>query len=181
MSNSPLSTVTSSVVDRYTNVGKTIVSTYRTGAHRLFDAANTRYAEFVNKRSIPLMNDDVKASLIDVERQFAGALADRVASGTQRAEQAIGRIGGGVNGGIRRASNASERIESALDTRYLSTLASLAMPVAHVSLEIARRAESGAESLSRRVLGTADEAVQPTKGERLVRKPAPRRAVMARR
>jgi hypothetical protein len=182
MSTTSLSTVANDVVGRYAQVGKIIVGTYRTGAQRLHGAANTRYAEFLHKLSLPLVNDDVKASLIGLQRQFAGTLADGIENGSQRAEKAMEFIADGVNGGIRRASRVSERVQSAFDTRSLSTLASVAVPVAQVSLEIAQRAVEGTTKLSRRVLGSAAENGVATKAtaKRSAKKPVARRSAKAR-
>ena len=62
-----LSSVASTVVGQYTQVGKIIVGAYRSGAQRLISGANERYVSFLTSREIPLVNDDVKASLINVQ------------------------------------------------------------------------------------------------------------------
>ena len=89
MSTQTLSSVATHVVGQYSQVGKLIVGTYRAGAQRLVSGANTRYAAFLNSRSLPLVNEAVKASLIDVQQQFAGLVEGGITSGSDRAEQAI--------------------------------------------------------------------------------------------
>src|SRR5258708_4311584 len=104
MSTQTLGSVASNVVGQYSQVGKLIVGAYRSGAQRLVNGANTRYAAFLDSRALPLVNDAVKASLIDVQKQIAGFVESRIATGTGRAEQAIELLANGVNGGIQRAA-----------------------------------------------------------------------------
>jgi hypothetical protein len=154
-----LSSVASNVVGQYSQVGKLIVGTYRAGAQRFVNGANTRYAEFLNSRSLPLVNGAVKASLIDVQQQIAGLVEGGITRGTDRAEQAIDFVAGGINGGIRRIVATSERVETAFDTTALTTVGALTLPAAQISLEIANRAVEGTKRLSARVVGTEPEVV----------------------
>lgn len=172
MSTQTLASVATRVVGRYTQVGKLVVGTYRTGAQRLVEGANARYAAFLNTRSLPLVNADVKASLIDVQQQFAGFVAGGIANGSERADQAIDRLADGVNGGIQRLAATAERVETAFDTTAITTVGSLTLPVAQVSLEIANRAVAGTKRLSARVIGAEAEAVveAAAPAKRVVRK-----------
>ena len=160
MSTQTLSSVASHVVGQYSQVGKLIVGAYRTGATRFVSGANTRYAAFLNSRSLPLVNAAVKASLIDVQQQIAGLVEGGIAKGSARAEQAIDLLAGGVNGGIQRIAATAGRVESAFDTTAITTVGSLTMPVARVSLEIANRAVEGTKRLSARVIGADAEVVE---------------------
>ena len=160
MSTQTLSSVASNVVGQYSQVGKLIVGTYRAGAQRFVSGANTRYAEFLNSRSLPLMNEAVKASLIDVQQQIAGLVEGRITSGCYRAEQVIDFVAGGVNGGIQRIAATAGRVETAFDTSAITTVGSLTMPAAQVSLAIANRAVEGTKRLSGRVIGDQAEAVE---------------------
>lgn len=160
MSTQTLSSVATHVVGRYSQVGKLIVGTYRAGAQRVVSGANTRYAAFLNSRSLPLVNEAVKASLIDVQQQFAGLVEGGITSGSDRAEQAIDLLAGGVNNGIQRLAATAERVESAFDTTAITTVGSLTMPAAQVSLEIANRAVEGTKRLSARVIGAEAEVVE---------------------
>jgi hypothetical protein len=153
MSTQTLSSVASDVVGQYSRVGKLVVGAYRTSAQRLVSGANTRYAAFLNNRSLPLVNEAVKASLIDAQQQISGAVVGGITSGSDRAEQAIELLAGGVNGGIRRLAATAERVEAAFDTTAISTASILTMPVVQVSLEIANRAVDGTKRLSARVTG----------------------------
>jgi len=163
MSTQTLSSVATHVVGQYSQVGKLIVGTYRAGAQRFVSGANTRYAAFLNSRSLPLVNEAVKASLIDVQQQFAGLVEGGITSGSNRAEQAIDFLAGGVNNGIQRIAATAERVETAFDTTAITTVGSLTMPAAQVSLEIANRAVEGTKRLSARVIGAEAEVAATAK------------------
>jgi hypothetical protein len=160
MSTSSLSSVAQTVVDQYSQVGKLIVGAYRTGAQRLVTGANTRYVSFLNSRDLPLVTDAVKASLIDVQTRLTGMVETGIATGTQRAEQAIDLLAGGVSGGIVRATQTVERVESAFSTDAISTVGQLSLPVAQISLAIANSAVEGTKRLSARVAGVEDEVAE---------------------
>jgi len=163
MSTQTLSSVATHVVGQYSQVGKLIVGTYRAGAQRFVSGANTRYAEFLNSRSLPLVNEAVKASLLDVQQQFAGLVEGGITSGSDRAEQVIDFVAGGVNGGIQRIAANAERVATAFDTNAITTVGSLTMPAAQVSLEIANRAVEGTKRLSARVIGAEAEVTATAK------------------
>lgn len=168
MSTQTLSSVATHVVGQYSQVGKLIVGTYRAGAQRLVSGVNTRYAAFLNSRSLPLVNEAVRASLIDVQQQFAGLVEGGITGGSTRAEQAIDLLAGGINGGIQRIAATTERVETAFDTAAITTVGSLTMPAAQISLEIANRAVEGTKRLSARVIGA--EAEVAATGKRAVKK-----------
>ncbi len=171
MSTQTFSSVATRVVGQYSQVGKLVVDAYRTGAHRLVNGANTRYAAFLNNRSLPLVNEAVKASLIDAQQQIAGLVEGGITGGSDRAEQAIDLLAGGVNGGIKRIAATAERVETAFETSALSTVGILTMPVAQVSLEIANRAVRGTKRLSARVTGGAADVIEaPAPSARAVKK-----------
>ena len=134
MTTQSLSSVASNVVGQYTQVGKIIVGAYRSGAQRLVIGANTRYASFLNNRALPLVNEDVKASLINVQTQIAGLVEGSINSGSDRAEQAIDFVAGGVNGGIQRVAATAGRVEEAFDTKAITTVGSLAIDAGRAGL-----------------------------------------------
>ncbi len=180
MTTQTFSTVAHTVVGQYSQVGKIIVGAYRTGAQRLVSGANARYVDFLNSRALPLVSEEVKASLIDVQQQIAGAFVGGITTGSDRAEQAIDLVAGGVNGSIARAVATVGRVETAFDTQAITTVGQLTMPVAQVSLEIANRAVEGTKRLSARVVGVEDEVEQVVKTVKRVAKKATRRVAKAR-
>lgn len=169
MSTQTLSSIATHVVGHYSEAGKLLVGTYRAGVQRLVSGANTRYAELLNSSALPLMNEAVKASLIDVQQRFAGLVEGGITSGSDRAEQAIDVLAGGVNNGIQRIAATAERIETAFDTRAITAVGMLALPAAQVSLEIANRAVEGTKRLSASVIGA--EAEVAATARRAARKP----------
>ena len=182
MSTQSFSSVTHHVVGQYGEIGKIFVGTYRTGATRLVNGANTRYVSFLNSRKLPLVTDSVKASLIDAQTKFANMVEGGIVNGTGRAEQAIDLVAGGVNGGIKRVVAAVERVESALNTTAITTVGQLTLPFAQVSLAIANRAVEGTKRLSARVIGTESEikeAVATT--QRIVKRTAKKTVGTARK
>ena len=183
MTTQTFSTVAHTVVGQYSQVGKLIVGAYRTGAQRLVSGANARYVGFLNSRALPLVNEALKASLIDVQQQIAGAVVGGIATGSDRAEQAIDLMADGVNGSIKRAVATVDRVETAFDTKAITTVGQLTMPVAQVSLEIANRAVEGTKRLSARVVGVEDEVApvaKTVKAVKRVAKKATRRVAKAR-
>lgn len=157
MSTQSFSSVAHHVVGQYGEIGMILVGTYRTGATRLVNGANTRYVTFLNSRKLPLVTDSVKASLINAQTKFANMIEGGIVDGTARVEQAIDLVAGGVNGGIKRAVATVERVESALNTTAITTVGQLTLPVAQVSLAIANRAVEGTKRLSARVIGAQSE------------------------
>jgi len=157
MSTQSFSSVAHHVVGQYGEIGMILVGTYRTGATRLVNGANTRYVTFLNSRKLPLVTDSVKASLINAQTKFANMIEGGIVDGTARVEQAIDLVAGGVNGGIKRVVATVERVESALNTTAITSVGQLTLPVAQVSLEIANRAVEGTKRLSARVIGAQSE------------------------
>jgi hypothetical protein len=51
MSTQNISTAAIHVVGQYNDAGKTLVSAYRAGAHRLLGGAASRYSDFLGKRA----------------------------------------------------------------------------------------------------------------------------------
>lgn len=133
--------------------------------------ANARSAEFLNSRSLPLVNEAVRASLIDVQQHFTGLVEAVITRRSDRAEQAIDRLADGINKGLQRFAATAERVESAFDTTAITTVGSLSMPAAQVSLAIADRAIEGTQRLSARVVGADAELLEAiTSAKRVVKK-----------
>ena len=171
MSTQTLSSVTSDVVGQYTQIGKLILATYRAGVRRIVSGGNTRYAAVLNSRALPLVNEAVKASLIEVHDQVTGAVEGGIVGGADRAEQAIDFVAGGVNDSIQRIAATAERVETAFDTTVITTVVRLTMPAAQISLMIANRAVEGTKRLSARVIGAeADVAEAAATTQRAVKK-----------
>lgn len=157
MSTPTFSAVAIQVAGQYGQAGKLVVGATRKRAFRLVVDTNARYAEFLDRRPLPLVSDAVKASLVDAQQRIAGFVEDGIVTGSDRAEQAIASVTAGVHRSVARIAATAERLEAAFDSKALSTVGTLTLPVAQLSLEIANRTVQGAERLSARWVG-ADEA-----------------------
>lgn len=169
MSTQSLSSVALGVVGQYNQAGKLLVGAYRTGVQRAVNGTNARYAAFLNARSLPLVTEAVKTSLIDTQTQLAGFVENGFVGGADRADQAIDLLTGGVKGGIKRFADTARRVETAFDTTAISTAGSLSMPVAQVSLVIAHRLVAGSKRLSARASGV--ETIEADVVERIAAAP----------
>lgn len=159
------------VVGQYNDAGHTLVSAYRTGAHRLLNGAASRYSQLLGQRQLPLMNDDIKAKLIGAQEKINGFLAQRLDIDTSRVVNAMDRVATGATSGIESAAHLAARVESPLASSVLGTLNSLHMPIAQVSVQIADRIAAGAKQIEARVAGGTVAKARTAKA-----KPAARRA-----
>lgn len=153
MSTPTLSAVARNVVDQYSLAGKQLVRAYRAGTERAVGAVNERFASAVNARSLPLVTDSVKTSLIGAQQQVAGFVAFGLGLGANGADATIDQLARRVSSGIERVAGAGTRVETALGTSALDRIGAFAMPVAHMSLEIANVVAEGSKRLSERVAG----------------------------
>ena len=172
MTTQSLSSVASDIVGQYSQAGKHLVDAYRSGAQRLVIGANTGYVSLLKSGALPLVTEDVKARLFKAQTQITGLVEQGINTGSDRAEQAIDFVAGGVNGGIQRVAAVTARVEEKLDTQALTKVGSVAiLPVAKVSLTLVTRAAEGTKRLSARVAG-APVQVAPVvaKAKRAVKK-----------
>ena len=162
MSTQTLSSVAMNVVDQYHTAGKQLVRAYRAGAERAVGAVNERFASVVNARTLPLINDQVKASVIEAQQQVAGIFALGLGMGANGADITIDQVSRRVSNGIERVTNASGRVESVIGQGALDKVGVLALPAAYLTLEIANVVAEGTKRLSLRLAG-ADEVAAPVK------------------
>lgn len=159
MSTQTLTSVAINVVGQYNQAGKQLVRAYRVGAERAVGAVNERFAAVVNARQLPLVNDNVKASLIVAQQQITGVVANGLNAGANGADSTVDQLARGVKGGIERVSETGTKIESVFNTSVFDTVGVFALPVAYVSLEIGNLVAQGAKRLTERVAGADDIAV----------------------
>ncbi|MBT2301428.1 hypothetical protein J7E70_13255 [Variovorax paradoxus] len=176
MSTQNISTAAIHVVGQYNEAGKTLVSAYRTGAHRLLSGAASRYSAFLGNRQLPLLNDDIKARLIGAQEKINGFLANRLDIDTGRVVSVMDRVAAGTTSSIESVAKVAARVESPLGNSVLNTLGSVHRPIASVSVQIADKIAAGAKQIESRVAGdtTAAKVVKTVKAKA---KPVVRRAV----
>jgi hypothetical protein len=175
MTNPSMTAVAKHVVGQYNEAGRQLVRAYRVGTERAVGAVNERFASAVNARSLPLVTESVKDSLIDAQQQVAGAVSFGLGLGANGADIAIEQVARRVSNGIDRLAHTTERVQTAFGISSLEKVGVLALPVAYVSLELASAVANGSKRLSDRVAG-AEEAVVAAKTAKTARKPARKRA-----
>jgi hypothetical protein len=153
MSTQNISTAATHVVGQYNEAGKILVSAYRAGAHRLLNGAASRYSDFLGKRQLPLLNEDIKAKLIGAQEKINGFLANRLDIDTGRVVSVMDRVASGTTSGIESVAKVAARVESPLGNSVLNSLGSLHLPIANVSVQIADRIAAGAKQIESRVTG----------------------------
>jgi hypothetical protein len=174
MTTQNISTAAIHVVGQYNDTGKTLVSAYRAGAHRLLNGAASRYSQFLGARQLPLVGDNVKARLIGAQEKINGFLATRLDIDTSRIVSVMDRVAAGTASGIESIAKAAARVESPLGNSLLNTLGSVHMPIANVSVQIADKIAAGAKQIESRVDTSAAKVVKTVKAKA---KPVVRRAV----
>jgi hypothetical protein len=156
MTTQSLSSVARDIVDRYSQASKHLVGAYRGGAERLVIGATTSYESLLKSGALPLVTEDVKARLFKAQTKIAGLIEQGISTGSDRAEQAIDFVAGGVNGGIQRAAAVTARVEEKLETNAISKVGTVAiLPVAQISLTLVTRAAEGTKRLSERLARTS--------------------------
>jgi hypothetical protein len=178
MSTQNFATAAIHVVGRYNEAGRTLVSAYRTGAHRLLNGAASGYGRLLGQRQLPLLNDDIKARLVGAQEKVNGFLASRLDIDTSRVVNAMDRVATGATSGIESAAHLAARVESPFGNAVLGTLHGLHMPIAQVSVRIADRIAAGAKQLEARAAGGTVAKARAAKAKA---RPAARRAVRATR
>lgn len=174
MTTQTLTSVALDVVGQYNQAGKQLVRAYRAGTERAVGAVNERFASTVNARSLPLVTDSVKHSLIQAQQQVAGVVSLGLSVSANGADIAIDQVALRVNNGIERLSNTTARVENAFGTSALNKVGAFAMPVACVSLELANAVAQGSKRLSERVAGE-EEVIAGAPAKKAAKKVAKKR------
>lgn len=159
MSDQTLSAVARHVVDQYSSAGKHLNQAYRTGAERLVDGTSARYASFLQNRSIPLVNEQIKSDLIKAQQVLAGFLLKGVYAGSDRTAQAIDRASTRATSGIEAIASTAARIEAAFDLKALETVRALNMPAATLAAQVAEKIAQGAQAVESRVATVSEEEI----------------------
>lgn len=153
MSSQTIGSVALNVIGHYNVAGKHLAHAYRSGVERAIGSAGSRYSTFVQNRSIPLVNDEVKANLIAAQHVLAGFMVKRLQAGSDRAVQAMDSLANRTSSGIGSVTGATARIETAFDvsSSTVDNVRALNMPVAHIALQLAEKIAEGAKAIDARV------------------------------
>jgi hypothetical protein len=172
MSTQTLSSVAIEIVGQYHQAGQYLARAYDRGVQRAADAISERYAEFVNARELPLVDDGVRSSLIEAQQRVSGIVVGALRAGNERMAAVNNRIAEGVKGGIGALAGRAQRIGAAYNSEAADTLALLGVPSAQLSLSVAKAIADGAK----RIGDTAGDAIV----EAVEAKPATKRAARRR-
>ena len=163
MSTSTLSSVAVHVVGQYNEAGKHLVGAYRSGALRAIGAVNgvaTRYNEFLGKRELPLMSEQIKSGLVTAQEKVTGFLSERLARDTDFVAKAMDTVAERTTGGIQYLANAASRVESELGKSAITALSAVHMPAATISKLVADKVAEGARQIEVRVAGEQADAAE---------------------
>lgn len=158
MTTQTLSSVAVHVVGQYNEAGKTLVSAYRTGAHRVLGGVASRLNSFSRVQKAT----DFLANRLDIDTSRVVNVMDRVAAASTHGIEAVaGRVA---------------QVESPVATSVMTTMTALNMPVYTLSAKLADKVVEGARAIEGRVAGS-DDVVSTVKakastGRRAVRKAA---------
>jgi hypothetical protein len=171
MTTTTLNAVAIDVVGQYGLASKHLVQAYRLGTQRVVEQINERYSSLVNASSLPMVDESIRASLLNAHQQFTGFFVGGVARATEQADLAIDKITDGTTQGIKRLGDAGERFEAMVGAPVVDAMTKVNMPIAQMSLQIAGQVVENSKRLVERVAATADlatasvEAVAAAAGE----------------
>ena len=158
MTTANLSTIAIDVVGQYHLAGQHLARAYQSGVQRAAGAISERFATALQSRELPLVNDAVKASLIEAQQHVAGLVAEGLRASSVAVATFNDRIAEGVKSGIERMAGTAARVDAALDRDDTRTLSVLALPSAQLSLSVANAVADGAKRLGDSLLA-AEESV----------------------
>lgn len=138
MSTQSLSSVTIEVIGQYHEAGRQLARAYERGLQRVADAIGGQVASFIETRDMPLVDADVKSSLIDAQRQALGILVGTVRAGNKRLAAANDRIAETAKAGIGTLAGHADRVGIAFNSDAVEKLAQLGIPSAQLSLAFAK-------------------------------------------
>lgn len=177
MSVQALSSIAKNVIGQYDLAGQQLLGAWRSGAALAVGAVNRRFAAVVESRSLPLLSDEVKQSLIDAETQVASLLSFGLALPADGAGVAIDGVARRMADRIDQFASTASTIEAAVTPSPINVASKLAMPAAYVSLELANAVVRGSARLSERVgsrekvvLANVEKSVPAKRAGRAVRK-----------
>lgn len=172
MTTQNLSSVTIEIIGQYHQAGRQLARAYERGLQRAADAIGGQFTKFLETRDLPLVDADVKSSVIEAQRQVSGILVGALRASNERLAAVNDRIAESAKSGIGALAGQAERVATAFNSDAVDTLAQLGMPSAQLSLAVAKVVANGAN----RIGEGADDIVVET----VEAKPAPKRATRRR-
>jgi len=143
-----LNAIAIDVVSQYGEAAKHLVNAYRIGTERTIGGIGAGYARLIERRSLPLVTDELKTALIDTEKRMSNLAVDAVNRAAERTQAAVERVTDRVVEGIQAFGH---RTAWAGEMFVVEAVRTINMPAAKLSLGIANRANQATARLSERV------------------------------
>lgn len=159
--NDNLVAVTRQVIEQYNQAGHGLASLWCTGTGRAVGAVNRRFAAMVGQRDMPLLNADLKRSIVQAEErvaQFATKGLDLPAKGTEVVVDKVSQSLLVVLERVSRLADNRVNVTESGECHARKTGNMVALPVARISLSVLTEINQAYDRLGKR-LNTEPAAV----------------------
>lgn len=162
--------LTIDVLENQRRAAKTMLAAVRQGYARAYGRIDSAWERGFEMGPVAKLNDELKASLIGVEKKLSGAAMGGVEQVATFIDSRVDRAYDLATDGLR-----SKRAQKLYDTRAYGFVSQASLPLAKLSVKVAAGVADGVEKLAERVVKTesvVEEAVEVVKAKTA----APRRA-----
>ena len=169
MSTETLSSLTHETVQIYAHTAKTMVKTYRVGAHRALGGFRRRLGKAAGAVKV---EQPLKSSVVNVGQQlaaFVGARVDALSSAANRTIDVLARSSSSSLGTI---AGGADRFYRAFPSRATEAFARINLPAVRMSRDLAAQISRGADSIATRVGGASGKAGVARAAAKPARRPA---------
>lgn len=156
MSTETLRSLTHETVQIYAHTAKTVVKTYRAGAHRALGGFRKRLSKAA---SAVRVEQPVKRSVVNVGQQLATLMSTRVDSLSSAANRTIDVVAKGSSQALGTFAGSADKFYRAFPSRVTEVFAQINLPAVRMSRDLAARISHGAESMAMRVGGASGESI----------------------
>jgi hypothetical protein len=159
--------LTQETVHIYARTAKTVVRTYRVGAHRAVGGFSRRLGAAGGRVERPVAD-----SFVNVGQKFAALVEARVDTVASTIDGAIDTLAKGASQTLGSFAGAADKFYRTLPTRAARVFTQVNMPAVRMSRDLAAQISRGAESVAKRVGGEAGKAAAKPARRTAVRKAA---------
>ena len=157
MSTPTITSVALHVVGQYNQANKHLVQAYRASARRAIDSvgdAASRVNAFFGERELPLVNEELKAGIVNAHQTVTGFLVNRLDTDTERLVGVMDSIAERAASGIQSVADVAARAETAFNIKASEPLRALNLPAAAIASQIADKLVEGAKAIEVRAAGS---------------------------
>jgi hypothetical protein len=169
MSTETLSSLTQETVQIYAHTAKTMVKTYRVGAHRALGGFRRRLGKAAAAVKV---EQPVKSSIVNVGQQLATFISTRVDALSSVANRTIDAVAKGSSRSLGTVAGGADKFYRAFPSRATETFARINLPAARMSRDLAAQISRGADSVATRVSGASGKAAVAKASAKPARRPA---------